>query len=72
VPLSKLEVLCPMDSEAKELLSMAQRKLLFSARSRRNIIQVARTIADMEGSGFINARHIGEAVQYRIPRFIQG
>lgn len=67
---SLLEDLCPMDGEAAGLLAAAQRKLRFSARSRRNIIQVARTIADIEGSEVIEARHVGEAIQYRVPRFL--
>jgi len=72
VPVSRLEEFCPMTERAEQLLSDAQRKLLFSARGRRNIIQVARTIADLEGSGLIEDTHIGEAVQYRIPRFLEG
>ncbi len=65
IPLSKAEDLCLMDGEAEKLLSAAQRKLLFSARSRRNILQVARTIADLSASKRIMPAHIGEAVQYR-------
>ena len=61
-----------MEREARELLAAAQRRLLFSARSRRNILQVARTIADLEGSEKIAARHLAEAVQYRVPRFLEG
>jgi len=61
-----------MEAEARELLSAAQRRLLFSARSRRNIIQVARTIADLDASKKIAARHLAEAVQYRAPRFLEG
>jgi magnesium chelatase family protein len=72
VSVSRLEEFCPMTGRAEQLLSDAQRKLLFSARGRRNIIQVARTIADLEGSGLIEDTHIGEAVQYRIPRFLEG
>ena len=56
-----------MESEASELLFAAQLKLLFSARVRRNIIQVSRTIADLEGSDAIKPSHIGEAVQYGLP-----
>jgi magnesium chelatase family protein len=63
---------CAVEGEARELLSAAQRRLLFSARSRRNIIQVARTIADLDASGTIRARHLAEAVQYRVPRFLEG
>jgi magnesium chelatase family protein len=69
---SDLDGLCALDREARELLSAAQRKLLFSARSRRNIIQVARTIADLDCAEAVGARHLAEAVQYRVPRFLEG
>lgn len=69
---SDLDGPCAVDGEARELLSAAQRRLLFSARSRRNIIQVARTIADLDESTSIGARHLAEAVQYRVPRFLEG
>ena len=65
---STLERFCSMKRDAARLLDDAQAKLLFSARSRRNILQVARSIADLEGGGVITAAHIGEAVQYRVPR----
>lgn len=65
---SMLDRFCMMEREASRLLDNAQAKLLFSARSRRNILQVARSIADLEGSDLIRAAHIGEAVQYRVPK----
>lgn len=66
--LSKTNDVCALEPEAERLLDRAQRRLLFSARSRRNILQVARTIADLDGAGEISAAHIGEAVQYRPSR----
>lgn len=63
-----LERFCSMERDAACLLDDAQARLLFSARSRRNILQVARSIADLEVSGPITAAHIGEAVQYRVPK----
>jgi len=72
MPVSDLDGPCAMDREARELLAAAQRRLLFSARSRRNIIQVARTIADLEAARTVGARHLAEAVQYRVPRFLEG
>ncbi len=67
IPLHALELFCPMEVEAKRLLERAQRTLRFSARSRRNIIQVARTIADLDEAGVIAAAHVAEAIQYRVP-----
>ena len=67
VPLYDLERFCPMEDEARGLLDRAQRTFRFSARSRRNIIQVARTIADLEGTEMTDLSHVAEAVQYRVP-----
>jgi len=69
---ARLESPDSMEREARELLAAAQRRLLFSARSRRNIVQVARTIADLDAAETIAARHLAEAVQYRVPRFLEG
>ena len=70
VPVSRFKEFCPMDGEAWELLGAVQRRFLFSARSRRNIVQVARTIADLDGTEKIEARHVAEAIQYRVPNTI--
>jgi magnesium chelatase family protein len=67
LPLYALDSYCPMKEDARHLLDRAQRALRFSARSRRNIIQVARTIADLEAMEMIGLSHIAEAVQYRVP-----
>jgi len=72
MPVSEADGLCSLEGEARELLAAAQRRLLFSARTRRNIIQVARTIADLDASERIAARHLAEAIQYRVPRFLDG
>jgi magnesium chelatase family protein len=71
MPVADLAGLCGMGREAIDLLAAAQRKLLLSARARRNVIQVARTIADLDGSAAVGARHLAEAVQYRVPRAIE-
>ena len=68
---ARLEAPDAMEREARELLAAAQRRLLFSARTRRNVVQVARTIADLDASGTIAARHLAEAIQYRAPRGLE-
>ncbi len=67
LPLYALDSYCPMEDDARHLLDRAQRALRFSARSRRNIIQVSRTIADLEEAEMICSAHVAEAVQYRVP-----
>lgn len=70
VSVSLLDGMCRMSAEAERLLSDAQRAVCFSARGRTHTIRIARTIADLEGSALIEARHIGEAVQYRVPNHL--
>jgi magnesium chelatase family protein len=67
VPLPMLRDHCPLCRGSLSILDKAQRRLMLSARTRRNIIQVARTIADIEGSDDIGEAHIAEAIQYRVP-----
>lgn len=71
VPVSLLDEMCRMSGDAQRLLSEAQRAMRFSARGRTHIIQVARTIADLDGCETIEARHVGEAVQYRVPKHLK-
>ncbi len=54
-----------MQPHADALFVQAQKSLLVSARARGHIVRVARTIADLDGSQCITARHIMEAVGYR-------
>ncbi len=60
-----IERYCALDSESKQLLDEAYRKMVLSIRSYYRIIRVARTIADIEGSERIRANHIAEAVTYK-------
>ena len=66
-----INVFCKLADSAAGLLEAAQRKLLFSARSRRNILRVSRTIADLEGSREVMAPHVAEAVQYRVVKMFE-
>jgi len=56
---------CAPDSEGDRLLELAVSKLAFSPRAVHRVLKVARTIADLEGSPCIVARHVAEAIAYR-------
>ena len=62
---SHLRQFCTLGPEAKNILLAAMEQLKFSARAHDKILKVARTIADLSGSGSIEAAHIAEAVGYR-------
>ncbi|WP_019638094.1 YifB family Mg chelatase-like AAA ATPase [Paenibacillus fonticola] len=51
--------------EAEQLLETTFQSLGLSMRAYDRIIKLSRTIADLEGSGWITAGHIAEAIQYR-------
>ncbi len=56
---------CALDEKGEKILQNAFDKLGMSARAYTRILKVARTIADLEGSDNIHAKHIAEAVMYR-------
>jgi magnesium chelatase family protein len=56
---------CATGREGGELLRHALARLLLSARAYHRVLRVARTIADLAGSGAIGAEHVAEAIQYR-------
>jgi magnesium chelatase family protein len=51
--------------EADRLLERAMQQQGLSARAHDRILKVARTIADLEGSGPLSVQHLAEAIQYR-------
>jgi magnesium chelatase family protein len=59
---------CKLGSDEQELMESVFASLDLSARAYHKIIKVARTIADLCGSDYINTEHLGEAVCYRIGR----
>lgn len=56
---------CKLNSECEELIKMAFERFHISARGYTRILKVARTIADLDGSKDIEAKHIAEALAYR-------
>ena len=61
----QIEMFCKLNKECLVLLNQAMSKLNLSARSYHRILKVARTIADHDGSNYIEPKHIAEAIQYR-------
>ena len=57
--------ICALDDAGERTLEMAVRRMGLSARAHDRILKVARTIADLDGSERVTAKHLAEAVQYR-------
>ncbi len=56
---------CRLAPAAEALLREAVERLQLSARAYHKLLKIARTIADLDGSGRIQTSHVAEAVQYR-------
>lgn len=65
IPTAYMEEFCPMEQGAKKLLEDSFERLGLSARGYYRAIRVARTIADLEGSGQICRVHLMESLMYR-------
>jgi len=61
-----LEAVAEPTDAAQALLEEAARRFRLSARGYHRVIRVARTIADLEGSGPVEKRHVAEAAGYRL------
>ena len=56
---------CKLDEESENLMKMAFERFKISARGYTRILKVARTIADLDNSENIKAKHLTEALAYR-------
>lgn len=56
---------CTLDEGGNEMMRQAMERLGLSARAYDRILKVARTIADLAGSGSIGKEHLAEAIMYR-------
>lgn len=61
----QMKEFCVLDREGEELLKSAILHLQLSGRAYDRILKVARTIADLDESQNICAKHVAEATQYR-------
>ena len=65
MPTRLLRKHCALNEAGERTLEMAMRRMGLSARAHDRILKVARTVADLDDSETIAAKHIAEAVQYR-------
>ncbi len=60
-----LERYCPLGAAQERKMKQIYEQKHLTARTYHRLLKVARTIADLEGSGTIGQRHLDEAVLYR-------
>ncbi len=61
----ELEQACFLENNSVTLLNQVMKKFNLSARVYHRIVKVARTIADLANSDFIQVEHVSEALAYR-------
>jgi magnesium chelatase family protein len=65
IPARSLRKHCALDDSGERTLEMAVRRMGLSARAHDRILKLSRTIADLDKSEAVSAKHLAEAVQYR-------
>jgi magnesium chelatase family protein len=64
IPVRQLRKICALDDAGERTLEMAVRRMGLSARAHDRVLKVARTIADLDASDRVTAKHLAEATQY--------
>jgi magnesium chelatase family protein len=62
---SHIRTFCELSADCERLLERAMVQQGLTARAHDRILKVARTIADLDGEGGLQPKHIAEAIQYR-------
>jgi magnesium chelatase family protein len=65
MPTRMIRKQCALDDTGERTLEMAMRHMSLSARAHERILKVARTVADLDRSDTVGAKHVAEAIQYR-------
>jgi len=65
IPASQLRILSALDDTGERTLEMAVKRMNLSARAHDRLLRVARTIADLDRTSNVSAKHLAEAVQHR-------
>jgi magnesium chelatase family protein len=65
MPVGNIRKDCALDETGERTLEMAMRRMSLSARAHDRILKVSRTVADLDGSPTVAAKHVAEAIQYR-------
>jgi len=66
IDFKNIDKFCVLEPEAENLLKNAVNNKGFSLRAYHKIKKLARTIADLDGSGLIKLNHIAEAISLRV------
>ncbi len=64
--IAELEKFCVLGSEQQDIMQRAYECMGLTARTYHKVLGVARTIADLDGQTEIEARHLREALSYRM------
>jgi magnesium chelatase family protein len=65
MPALDVRKICALDDAGERTLEMAVRRMGLSAGAHDRVLKVARTVADLDHSPAVTAKHLAEAVQYR-------